>query len=117
MKSKNTSKHEGIVDLLEEKLSKKRYYDYVGSHLEYRISIKGEPFAGEVDVFAFNAKTNIYYFFEVKCTNSEKHYRKALKQYTCYCRAHPHQKVIGVFVSLKNKEKDLMLINLTHKPK
>ncbi|MBS3107861.1 hypothetical protein J4468_02990 [Candidatus Woesearchaeota archaeon] len=96
---RNKGKHESIVDLLEEKLSKKPYYDDVKSYVEYKEKVKYKSYAGEVDVLAFRKDTNTYYFFEVKCNYGKGRYGKALSQYNRYCKAYPKRKVVGIFVS------------------
>ena len=64
------SKHQRLVDRLAYRLMQKEYYPYVAVESEYKY--------GKPDVLVKLETHDVY--FEVKCTDGQKQYDKAMKQ-------------------------------------
>lgn len=89
--------HENTIDWLADRLLEYNNYYWIKQHFYYNKN----QIIGEVDVLAYNKKNNFYHFYEVKTHNSRRSYVKALRQYHRYLKAHPEQKIKGVYVTPK----------------
>ena len=87
------AKHKKCQRNLEERLESKPHLA-IAANVEYHV----RGLDGEVDVAVLKDK-NYVHFYECKARDSLKAYRKATEQFQRYCKAHPHQRVKGVYVT------------------
>lgn len=95
------SVHDRLMDKVYQRLEDSGIFAILEKNLEYR---EGSKVIGEVDVLAYDASTNTWYFYEVKSNVSVEMVKKAKKQYERYCKAHKDRTVLGFFVSQDNLE-------------
>ena len=89
------SRHDVILDCLEDRICGYNRYHKVFRNLEYE---RGD-LKGEIDLLAYDAKHGVWHMYEVKSSNRPARLIKAWEQYTRFCKAFPEYEVKGVFVS------------------
>jgi hypothetical protein len=85
--------HDQTIDRLVDRLTAEAQFDEVSPKKLY----SNGGYSGEVDVLA--RKGNVVYFYEVKANEHPKNFVNATDQFWKYCRAHPGETIIGVYVT------------------
>ena len=91
----NNSKHDKIVDNLEERLIKNENYEYIGKNIEY----KTKKYEGEFDIILYNSKADKWHYYEVKSNYTNENWKKANEQINRARKAYPNDTIRGIFVS------------------
>lgn len=89
--------HEDTINILVNRLLNYHSYLWIKKHFYYN----ERGLMGEVDVLAYDKEFNFHHFYEIKSYYTKNNYRKAEEQFHRYLKAHPEQKVKGVYVTPK----------------
>lgn len=90
---KRISIHDGIVKSLKDKLDLDPRFENCTTHIVYsRFGL-----CGEIDLLA--KKDDYWWFFEIKCKDRSRAFRKATAQYQRFKKAYPNLRTRGIYVT------------------
>lgn len=88
-------KHDLILNNLERRIKAYGRYEDVCKNFEYNIG----GLNGEVDLLTYDAKFNVWHFYEVKSSDKPARIFKAHEQYSRFKRAFPNLNTLGIIVT------------------
>lgn len=90
------SKHDTIVDYLEERLEKAGYL-VIEKDWQYDTKVDMKLLQGQVDILTWRFKSNYWHFYEVKCNDTPQNLIKAQSQYNRFKKAFTSERTKGVY--------------------